>query len=164
MIRGVIYAHYSCNKQREESIEGQIRECKEFARNNGIDAINTYIDRAMSATNDNRSEFQRMISDSYLDWFDAVLIWKSDRFSRNKKQAICYRDILKEKHVKLLSATEPNIEDPAGILFESINDGYNKYYVSEMKVKMKRGEGEKEMMNYRQRKLIYYLNFIVVRI
>ena len=67
MIRGVIYARYSCNKQREESIEGQIRECKEFARNNGIDVINTYIDRAMSATNDNRPEFQRMISDSYLD-------------------------------------------------------------------------------------------------
>ena len=87
MIRGVIYARYSCNKQREESIEGQIRECKEFARNNGIDVINTYIDRAMSATNDNRPEFQRMISDSYLDRFDAVLIWKSDRFSRNRKQA-----------------------------------------------------------------------------
>lgn len=85
MIRGVIYARYSCNKQREESIEGQIRECKEFARNNGIDVINTYIDRAMSATNDNRPEFQRMISNSYLDRFDAVLIWKSDRFSRNRK-------------------------------------------------------------------------------
>ena len=141
-LRGVIYARYSCNKQREESIEGQIRECKEFARNNGIDVINTYIDRAMSATNDNRPEFQRMISDSYLDRFDAVLIWKSDRFSRNRKQAICYRDILRENHVKLLSATEPNIEGPAGILFESMNDGYNEYYVSEMKVKMKRGEKE----------------------
>lgn len=84
---GVIYARYSCNKQREESIEGQIRECKEFARTNNIDIINTYIDRAMSATNDNRPEFQRMISDSYLDRFDAVLIWKSDRFSRNRKQS-----------------------------------------------------------------------------
>lgn len=83
--------------------------------------------RAMSATNDNRPEFQRMISDSYLDRFDAVLIWKSDRFSRNRKQAICYRDILRENHVKLLSATEPNIEGPAGILFESMNDGYNEY-------------------------------------
>ena len=141
-LRGVIYARYSCNKQREESIEGQIRECKDFARNNNIDVINTYIDRAMSATNDNRPEFQRMISDSYLNRFDVVLIWKSDRFSRNRKQAISYREILKENKVKLLSATEPNIEGPAGILFESMNDGYNEYYVSEMKVKMKRGEKE----------------------
>lgn len=101
-LRGVIYARYSCHKQREESIEGQIRECKDFARTNNIDVINTYIDRAMSATNDNRPEFQRMISDSYLDRFDVVLIWKSDRFSRNRKQAISYRDILRENKVTLI--------------------------------------------------------------
>lgn len=141
-LRGVIYARYSCNKQREESIEGQIRECKECARTNNIDIINTYIDRAMSGTNDNRAQFQRMISDSSLDRFDMVLIWKSDHFSRNRKQAISYRDILRENGVKLLSATEPNIEEPAGILFESMNDGCNEYYVSEMKIKMKRGEKE----------------------
>lgn len=133
-LRGVIYARYSCNKQREESIERQIRECKEFARTSRIDIINTYIDRAMSTTNDNRPQFQRMISDSYLDCFDVVLIWKSDRFSKNRKQAISYRDILRENGVKLLSATEPNIEGPAGILFESMNDGYNEYYVFEMKM------------------------------
>lgn len=121
-------------KQREESIEGQIRECKEFARTNRIDIINTYIDKAMSATNDNRPQFQRMISDSYLDCFDVVLIWESDRFSKNRKQAISYRDILRKNGVKLLSATESNIEGPAGILFESMNDGYNKYYVFEMKM------------------------------
>ena len=133
-LRGVICTRYSCNKQREESIEGQIRECKEFARTNRIDIINTYIDRAMSATNDNRPQFQKMISDSYLDRFDVVLIWKSDCFSKNRKQAISYRDILRENGVKLLSATESNIEGPAGILFESMNDGYNEYYVFEMKM------------------------------
>lgn len=74
-LRGVIYARYSYHKQREESIEGQIRECKEFTRSNNIDVINTYVDMAMPATNDNRPEFQRMISDSYLDRFDVVLIW-----------------------------------------------------------------------------------------
>jgi site-specific DNA recombinase len=83
-----------------------------------------------------------MISDSYLDRFDAVIVWKSDRFSRNGRQAMAYRDILKENKVKLLSATEPNIEGPAGILFEAMNDGYNEYYVAEMKVKMRRGEKE----------------------
>ena len=107
----------------------------------------------MSATNDSRPQFQRMISDSYLDRFDVVLIWKSDRFSRNRKQAISYRDILRKNGVKLLSATEPNIEGPAGIIFESMNDGYNEYYVSEMKVKMKRGEKENvlERKNERRR-------------
>lgn len=101
---------------------------------NRIDIINTYIDRAMSATNDNRLQFQRMISYSYLDCFDVVLIWKSNRFSKKRKQAISYRDILRKKGVKLLSATESNIEGPAGILFESMNDGYSEYYVFEMKM------------------------------
>lgn len=124
-MRGVIYARYSCDKQREESIEGQLRECRQFAKSQGIDVINEYIDRAYSATTDQRPAFQRMISDSYLSRFDAVIVWKSDRFSRNRRQAISYRDILKENNVKLLSATEPNIEGPAGILFEAMNDGYN---------------------------------------
>jgi len=141
-MRGVIYARYSCDKQREESIEGQIRECRQFAQSQGIDVINEYIDRAFSVTNDQRPAFQSMISDSYLGLFDAVVIWKSDRFSRNRKQAINYRDILKDNKVKLLSANEPNIEGPTGILFESMNDGYNEYYVAEMKVKMRRGEKE----------------------
>ena len=63
-MRGVIYARYSSDNQREESIEGQIRENTAYARKNGIDIVGTYIDRAYSAKTDNRPEFQRMIKDS----------------------------------------------------------------------------------------------------
>ena len=63
-MNGVIYARYSSDNQREESIDGQIRECKEFAERQGIMVIGTYIDRALSAKTDNRPEFQRMIRDS----------------------------------------------------------------------------------------------------
>ena len=59
---GVIYARYSSDSQREESIEGQIRECKEFASKNDIQIVDTYIDRALSARTDNRPDFQRMIT------------------------------------------------------------------------------------------------------
>ena len=62
-MRGVIYARYSSDNQREESIEGQIRENMTFAKKNGIDIVGTYIDRALSAKTDNRPEFQRMIKD-----------------------------------------------------------------------------------------------------
>ena len=61
-MKGVIYARYSSDNQREESIEGQLRECKEFAEKNGIMILNTYIDRALSAKTDNRPEFQKMIN------------------------------------------------------------------------------------------------------
>ena len=63
-MKAVIYARYSSDNQREESVEGQIRECKEFAKHNGITIIGAYVDRALSAKTDNRPEFQRMIKDS----------------------------------------------------------------------------------------------------
>ena len=72
-MKAIIYARYSSDNQREESIEGQIRECMEFAERNGITVFGTYIDRALSAKTDNRPEFQRMIKDSYRKLFDTVL-------------------------------------------------------------------------------------------
>ena len=71
----VIYARYSSDNQREESIEGQIRECTAYAEKNGITVIKHYIDRAFSAKTDNRPEFQQMIKDSGKKLFDVVLVW-----------------------------------------------------------------------------------------
>lgn len=45
----VIYARYSSDNQREESIEGQIRECTAFAEKNGNTTLCHYIDRAFSS-------------------------------------------------------------------------------------------------------------------
>ncbi len=58
-MRAVVYARYSSDNQREESIEGQLRECKEFAEKNDITIIGEYIDRALSAKTDNRPNFQK---------------------------------------------------------------------------------------------------------
>ena len=69
-MKAVIYARYSSDSQREESIEGQLRECKEYAEKHGLTILNTYIDRALSAKTDNRPEFQKMIKDSAKGLFD----------------------------------------------------------------------------------------------
>ena len=45
-MKAVIYARYSSDNQREESIEGQIRECTAFAEKNDITILKHYIDRA----------------------------------------------------------------------------------------------------------------------
>ena len=89
-MRGVIYARYSSDNQREESIEGQIRENTAYAQKNGIDIVGTYTDRAYSAKTDNRPEFQRMIKDSAKKGFDVVIVWKLDRFSRNRYDSAKY--------------------------------------------------------------------------
>ena len=71
---GVIYARYSSDNQREESIEGQIRENRAFAEKNGIEIVDIYIDRAVSAKTDNRPEFQRMIRESAKRNYDVVIV------------------------------------------------------------------------------------------
>ena len=87
----VIYARYSSDNQREESIEGQIRECTAYAEKNGITIVKHYIDRAISAKTDNRPEFQQMIKDSDKKLFDIVLVWKLDRFARNRYDSARYK-------------------------------------------------------------------------
>ena len=51
----VIYARYSCSNQTEQSIEGQLRVCEEFARRNNIIIVDSYIDRATRGTRDKRA-------------------------------------------------------------------------------------------------------------
>ena len=92
----VIYARYSSDSQREASIEGQLRDCKDYAEKNGITVVGTYIDRAYSAKTDNRPEFQQMIKDSDKKLFDIVLVWKLDRFARNRYDSARYKATLKK--------------------------------------------------------------------
>lgn len=75
-MKAVIYARYSSDNQREESIEGQLRECKAFAEQNDMLVLDTYIDRALTAKSDNRPAFQKLMKDSEKQLFDIVLIWK----------------------------------------------------------------------------------------
>lgn len=105
-MKAVIYARYSSDSQREESIEGQIRECTAFAEKNGITILRHYIDRAFSARTDNRPEFQNMIKDSSKKLFDMIIVWKLDRFARNRYDSARYKAQLKKNGVKVVSATE----------------------------------------------------------
>ena len=138
----VIYARYSSDNQREESIEGQIRECTAYAEKNGITIVKHYIDRAISAKTDNRPEFQQMIKDSDKKLFDIVLVWKLDRFTRNRYDSARYKTQLKKNGVKLMSATEIISEGPEGIILESVLEGYAEYYSADLAEKVVRGQTE----------------------
>ena len=138
----VIYARYSSDNQREESIEGQIRECTAYAEKNGITIVKHYIDRALSAKTDNRPEFQQMIKDSEKRLFDIVLVWKLDRFARNRYDSAHYEYQLERNHVKLVSAAEPISEGPAGIMVKSMLTGMAEYYSAELSEKVVRGMTE----------------------
>ena len=142
MKTAVIYARYSSDRQTEQSIEGQVRVCNDYAERNGILIVNQYIDRATTGTNDNRDAFQQMLKDSDKKQFDFVLVYKLDRFSRNKFEMAMHRKHLKDNGVKILSAMENIPDSPEGILLESLLEGMNQYYSEELSQKTKRGMRE----------------------
>ena len=141
-MKAVIYARYSSDNQREESIEGQIRECTAFAEKNGITILRHYIDRAFSAKTDNRPEFQNMIKDSGKRLFDMIIVWKLDRFARNRYDSARYKAALKKNGVKVVSATEVISDGAEGIILESVLEGYAEYYSADLSEKVVRGMTE----------------------
>lgn len=134
----VIYARYSCERQTEQSIEGQLRICNEFAEKNDLRIVDTYIDRAMTGTNDHRPEFQRMLSDSDKPQiWDIVLVYALDRFGRNSIEVAVNKQRLKKNNKILISATQRtsmNIDGSQnldGIILENVMIGLAEYYSAE---------------------------------
>lgn len=142
MIRAVIYARYSSDRQTEQSIEGQVHVCSDYALRNNYVIVDTYIDRAMSGTNDNRDAFQKMILDSCKNLFDVVLVYKLDRFARNRLDSAVNKSVLKKNGVKVVSATEAISDTPEGIILEGLLESMAEYYSAELSQKVKRGMHE----------------------
>ncbi len=156
MKTAVIYARYSSDNQTEQSIEGQLRVCQDYAKNHDILILDTYIDRAMTGTNDNRPDFQRMIKDSYRKEWDYILVYKLDRFSRDKYATAIHKRTLKNNGVKLISAMENIPDTPEGIILESLLEGMNQYYSAELSQKVKRGMKETRLKgNYQGGAILY---------
>ena len=134
-----IYARYSSHNQNEQSIEGQLNACYEYAKRNGYIIVGEYIDRALSGTTDNRPEFQRMIEDSGKKHFQFVLVYQLDRFARNRYDSAIYKARLKKNDVRVLSARENISADASGILVEGLLESMAEYYSAELSQKILRG-------------------------
>ena len=135
----VIYARYSSHNQRDVSIDQQVKADREFADRHGLKIIDIYADRALTGTNDNRPEFQRMIADSKKRAFSYVIVYSLDRFARDRYDSVVYKRELKENGVRVLSAMENISDDPTGVLMESLLEGLAEYYSKELATKIRRG-------------------------
>ena len=138
-MNAVIYARFSSHNQTEQSIEGQVKTCKEFAQRNGYTVIHEYIDRAISGTTDARPSFLEMIEDSANGGFQYVLVYQLDRFARNRYDSAIYKAKLKKNGVKVLSARENITDDASGILIEGLLESIAEYYSAELAQKIRRG-------------------------
>ncbi|MBQ3428066.1 MAG: recombinase family protein [Clostridia bacterium] len=136
------YYRFSSHKQNEQSIEGQRRDCERYAEQNGIKIVKEYVDRALTAKSDARPAFQQVIKDSSKGIFNTVIVWKLDRFARNRYDSAHYKAKLRKNGVKLISAMEPIPDTPEGILMESLLEGMAEYYSADLAQKMRRGMRE----------------------
>lgn len=141
---GVIYARYSKGpNQNEQSIEGQIADCMQYALDHNINVTKIYADRAMSGKESaNRDEFQNMLDDSAKGIFSVIVTWKVDRFGRNREEIALNKYKLKKNGVKLCYAEEHIPDGPEGIILESLLEGLAEYYSADLAQKIKRGQRE----------------------
>lgn len=137
--KAVIYARYSSHNQTEQSIEGQLHDAYDFAQRENLVVIGEYIDRAISGTKDDRPDFQRMIRDAEKKQFDIVLVWKLDRFARNRYDAAMYRAALKKHGIRIVSVMENISDNPEGIILEGLLESLAEYYSANLAENVKRG-------------------------
>lgn len=139
MNRAAIYARFSSNNQREESIEAQVRACTDYAQRMGYVVAEIYADRARSGTSDQREQFQRMIKDAQKGGFDRVLVHKLDRFSRDRLDMLLYKRELQQDGVVLESVLERIGDDPESVLLESLLVGVAEFYSKNLAREVKKG-------------------------
>ena len=140
--KAVLYARFSSDNQREESIEAQLRAIHEYCERKGIVITHEYCDRARSATTDDRPEFLQMISDAKNGEFDFVIVHKLDRFSRNRYDSAHYKKELKKAGVSVLSVLENLDDSPESIILESVLEGMSEYYSKNLAREVMKGMRE----------------------
>lgn len=137
--RAVIYARYSSINQNEQSIDGQIKDCQAFAERAGIDVVGVYADKAQTGTNDNRADFQRMLKDAEKHIFEHIIVWKIDRFGRNREEITLNKIRCRKHNVSVLYAMEHIPDGASGVLYESLLEGMAEYYSKNLSENVKRG-------------------------
>ena len=127
--RAAIYARYSSDSQREESIEIQVEQCAEWCARRGWEVVDTYCDFAMSGTRADRPAFQRMLANAEEGAFDAVVVLKNDRFARNVEVSRASKRRLEAAGVRFASVREGESTGTAeGFLTEAMGEVIAEYY------------------------------------
>lgn len=137
--KAVIYARYSSDRQNEQSISGQVDVCRKWATNNDIEVVGIYPDEALTGRTDMRPNFQRMIKDAKNGKFDYIIVYKLDRFARNRYDSAIYKAQLKKYNVRIISAMENIADGPEGIILESVLEGMAEYYSANLSQNVLRG-------------------------
>lgn len=137
----VAYARYSSDRQREESIDAQLRAINEYCERENIKIVAIFTDEAQSGKSSDRDDFQEMISGILKDRYavDFVLVHKFNRFARNQYDSAIYKKRLKEKGVKVVSVTQKIDDTPEGEMMEKFLEAMDEYYSANLAAEVRKG-------------------------
>ena len=135
----VVYARYSSAGQKEQSIDGQLAAAYKYAEAKGYQIVHEYIDRAMTGRNDDRDDFQRMLSDTGKHQFSVIIVWKVDRFGRNREEITFNKYRCKKNGVRVEYVAENMPEGPESVILEAVLEGMAEYYSLQLSQNVKRG-------------------------
>lgn len=138
----VVYARYSSHQQTEQSIEGQLSAAKKYADEKGYTIVAEYCDRAKTGRNDNREAFQRMLNDCAKKQFSVIIVWKVDRFGRNRYEIAINKARAKKYGVRVEYVAENIAPGPEGVILESVLEGLAEYYSLQLSQNVSRGKLE----------------------
>lgn len=140
MKNAVIYARFSSHGQNEQTIDGQVNICRDYAERMGLHVIKVYEEKAKTGTNDHRPAFQAMIRDAMGDNFQYIIVYMLDRFARNRRDSIMYKEMLKQEHgIRVLSATQQISDDEGGELYEMFTEWNDEKYSKRLSKRVHNG-------------------------
>ncbi|MBO7662794.1 MAG: recombinase family protein [Clostridia bacterium] len=147
----VAYARYSSAGQRDVSIEQQLSDIRAFAKREGFTLVHEYADHARSGFKNTsaRTAFQTMMSAAEAGAFDTLIVWKVDRFGRNREESAVFKGRLRRRGVRVLYAMEPIPEGSAGVLLEGMLEATAEWYSRQLSENVTRG------MNDNARQCLY---------
>lgn len=121
----IAYYRYSSDAQRDASIYQQREAAHQYAAAHGLHIVHEYEDHAISGTRDDREQYNLMLYEVEFSRPAALIIWKTDRLSRDKIDIVLAKKRLRECGVKIHYVAEaiPDDDDVTQILLESIYEG-----------------------------------------
>lgn len=142
MTKAAIYARYSSDNQRDESIDAQLRAAHAYCARKNYQIIHEYIDRAQTATNDNRVEYQQMMADAKAGLFEVIVFHKIDRNARNEFDYYYHKTQLRKYSVRYEYVAQSIDDSPEGQMMEGIMVSFAAYTSRNLATEVKKGHRE----------------------
>ena len=144
-LRAVIYARYSSDNQRVESVDAQIRDCRKYAALHEYHIVSIYADEAISGKGSktkSRVQYQRMLRDAAKDKFDVILIHAYDRIARNVAEHANLEMRMLDYNIRIISVTQDFGNSKEAKLMRTMMWGMSEYYIDNLSAETKKGHRE----------------------